>query len=106
MMRYKAAFVVLLLPAGTALAASSDAWQEFAATVQAKCLTAAKSVIEAPQAIVDPYGSERYGLAIVTGKAKGADTTISHICVMDKETQTAELGSELTADQVAVTAGH
>lgn len=66
----------------------------------------AESIIEAPQAIVDPYGSERFGLAIVTGKAKGADATISHICVMDKETRTAELGSELTVDQVAVTAGH
>ena len=106
MLKYKATFVVLLLPAGTALAASSEAWQEFAATVQAKYLAAAESIIEAPQAVVDPYGSERFGLAIVTGKAKGADATISHICVMDKETQTAELGSELTADQVAVTAGH
>ena len=105
MLKYKAAAVVLLLSTGSPLAASSDAWQEFAATVQEKCLAAAESVIEAPQAVVDPYGSERFGLAIVTGKAKGADTTISHICVMDKETQAAELGSELAADQVAVKTG-
>ena len=53
--------------------------------------------------IMDPYGSESYGLALVSGKAKGAKQTISTICVFDKKTKKAEVGSELSADQVKVT---
>jgi hypothetical protein len=94
-----------ILPgAGTAEASSDDAWAAFAQTVEAKCLAAAKDTLDAPRVVVDPFGSERYGLAIVTGKAKGTMTTVSHICVMDKQTEAAELGSELGAEQVVVPA--
>ncbi len=95
-----AAFTSLIaLPAA---ASSGDAWQEFAADVQAKCLAASKDTIMGAKAVVDPTGSEHYGLAILTGKAKGTETTISHICVYDKKTKAVELGSELSADSVKV----
>ncbi|MFN7103731.1 MAG: hypothetical protein ACK4N1_14035 [Pseudorhizobium sp.] len=94
----------LALGAGTAEASSDDAWAAFAQTVEAKCLAAARDMLDAPRAEVDPFGSERYGLAIVTGTAKGTTTTVSHICVMDKQTEAAELGSELSADRVVVPA--
>ena len=97
------AALALLLAAGSASAASGDAWEEFARTVEEKCLAAAADMIEAPRALVDPFGSERFGLAIVTGKAKGADAAISHICVMDKQSETVELGSELSGDDLRVT---
>ena len=103
--RITPATVALVLAAGSASAASGEAWDDFARTVEEKCIAAATDVIEKARAVVDPFGSERFGLAIVTGKAKGADITISHICVMDKQGGTVELGSELSADQVRVAAG-
>lgn len=93
----------LALGAGHAQASSEDAWAAFAQTVETNCLAAAKDRLDGAQAVVDPFGSERFGLAIVTGTAKGTTTTVSHICVMDKQTEAAELGSELGADQVTVT---
>ena len=82
--------------AGPALAASEDAWEAFRADVAAKCLTAAGPLFETATATVDPFGSESYGLALVTGPAKGATaTTVSAICVYDKQAKTVEIGGEL-----------
>jgi hypothetical protein len=94
-----AAFSSLALPAA---ASSDDAWKEFVADVQTACLSASKDMIEDAKVVVDPVGSENYGLAILTGKAKGADATISHICVYDKKTKAVELGSELAGDTLKV----
>jgi hypothetical protein len=88
--------------AGAAQASSDDAWSAFAKEVEQKCLAAAKGTIEAPKAVVDPYGSEKFGLAIVTGKAKGAKVQSSHICVMDKKTKAVELGGELGPEVLKV----
>jgi hypothetical protein len=94
-----AAFSTLALPAA---ASSDDAWKEFVADVQTACLGAGKDMIEDAKVVVDPVGSENYGLAVLTGKAKGADATISHICVYDKKTKAVELGSELAGDTLKV----
>lgn len=102
-MRLTVLAFTLLLAASPALASSDEAWAEFASEVETRCLEAAAPTLENAKAVVDPFGSERFGLAILTGKAKGADATVSHICVMDKQTLTVELGSELTADVVEVT---
>lgn len=86
--------------AGTALAASDDAWDAFRADVEAKCLAAAEPLFASASAIaeVDPFGSESYGLALVTGPARGAEeTTIRAICVYDKQAKTVEIGGELPA---------
>ena len=100
----KQATLILLasLFAYPAAASSGDAWKEFAAEVQAKCLGAAGSAIEDAKVVVDPFGSERYGLAIVSGKAKGTDTHISQICVYDKSTKMVQIGSELSDDVVKI----
>ncbi|ATN33332.1 hypothetical protein ACO34A_05880 [Rhizobium sp. ACO-34A] len=94
------AFFALAAPA---LASSDGAWEEFAADVKKKCLDAAEPMIEKAAIAVDPFGSERFGLAVLSGKAKGGDATVSHICVYDKQAQTVEIGSELTADTISVT---
>lgn len=94
-----AAFASLAFPAA---ASSDDAWKEFVADVQTACLAGARDMIEDAKAVVDPVGSENYGLAILTGKAKGADATVSHICVYDKKTKAVELGSELAGDTLKV----
>ncbi len=46
-------------------------------------------------AVVDPFGSEHYGLALVTGRPKGANGFVTHICVYDKQSKAVEIGSEL-----------
>jgi hypothetical protein len=87
-----AALASLTLPA---LAATPDAWEAFRDEVKAACLEAAKPLFEAAVADVDPFGSESYGLALVHGKAKGADAEIRAICVFDKKSKKAEIGGEL-----------
>ncbi|KQS96409.1 MULTISPECIES: hypothetical protein [unclassified Rhizobium] len=88
-----------LLPVA-ALASSDDAWEAMRADVSAKCLEAAAGSIEAPQAVVDPFGSESFGLALVSGKPKGAEGKVSQICVYNKQTKAVELGGELTEDML------
>jgi len=94
-MRSALVLVLSVLPAASVLASSDDAWQQFRADVEAACLEAAAAMFEAPKANVDPFGSEHYGLALVTGRAKGADAEIASICVYDKQTKAAEIGGEL-----------
>ncbi|MFP3544156.1 hypothetical protein SB748_11830 [Rhizobium sp. SIMBA_035] len=94
--------VSLLLPlcAGSAFASSDDAWKDFAADVEAKCKAAATVSIDEARAVVDPFGSEHYGLALVTGRPKGANGFVTHICVYDKQSKAAEIGSELQTDKL------
>lgn len=96
------AVVLANLLALPAVASSDDAWQEFAADVKAKCLAATEGMVENAKIVVDPFGSESYGLAIISGKAAGADATISHICVYDKQAKTVEIGGEITTDAVKI----
>jgi ABC-type amino acid transport substrate-binding protein len=84
-----------LLGAAPACAASDDAWEAFRKDVADKCLEAATDLFAAPVATVDPFGSQSYGLALIRGKAKGADADIAAICVYDKKTQQVEIGGEL-----------
>jgi hypothetical protein len=79
-------------------ASSDDAWAAFRADVEAACLKAAEPLFQSAAAVVDPFGSKSYGLALIKGKAKGADTEIAAICVYDKKTKAAEIGGELPAD--------
>jgi hypothetical protein len=83
-----------LLAASAAHASSDDAWAEFAAEVEQACLTASADFVTNAQVIVDPFGSESYGLAIVTGD-NPAGLTSSIICVFDKQTKAVEIGGEL-----------
>lgn len=101
-----AAIVILtasLLPTAV-LASTDDAWEALRADVSAKCLEAAAGSMEAPQAVVDPFGSESFGLALISGKPKGAEGRISQICVYNKQTKAVELGGELTEDMLKTSA--
>jgi hypothetical protein len=103
MPRLSKAIFLLLCSAAPALASSDDAWQEFAKEVGDKCLEAAAPMLEGARVAVDPFGSERFGLAVLSGKAKGADVSVSYVCVMDKQSRAVELGSELPAETLGVT---
>lgn len=84
--------------AAPASAASDDAWEVFRKAVETACLAAAEPLFASPSVRVDPFGSASYGLALVTGTAKGADAEIAAICVYDKETKAVEIGGELPAN--------
>ncbi len=92
---------------GHAAHASSDgAWAQFATAVEKACIKSASSQIENGRAVVDPYGSAKYGLAIVTGRPSGVPKTkkladISVICVYDKKTKAAEVGGEIEVGKIA-----
>jgi hypothetical protein len=71
-------FVVL---GACATASSPDAWDAFRKQVAKACAVAAD--LDAPAVTVDPFGTETYGLASVTGLADdGTERTI--ICVVRK----------------------
>lgn len=94
-MKRSAAIIAFTLCATTvAFASSDDAWAEFAAEVETGCLEATTGFFDSASAVVDPFGSESYGLAIVTGETP-AGTTASILCVFDKQTKAVEIGGEL-----------
>nr|WP_275791048.1 hypothetical protein [Rhizobium gei] len=70
------------------------------ADVAEKCLAAAAGSIEKPRVVVDPFGSQSFGLALVSGKPQGAKGRITQICVYNKQTKTVELGGELTREML------
>lgn len=84
-----------LASAHGASAATEAEWQAFREDVRSKCAVAAEPLFETMEIFVDPFGSQSYGLALIRGKARGADVTISSICVYDKQAQTVEIGGEL-----------
>lgn len=89
------AILAVTLPLATAAhAASGDAWAEFAAEVEQSCITAADGFVSNATAVVDPFGSESFGLAVVTGETPDGVSS-SLICVFDKQTKAVEIGGEL-----------
>lgn len=100
------ATALVIASAGGAHASSDAAWTDFQTEVSKACIAAAEGLIANGRALVDPHGSEHFGLAVVTGPAKGTETTtktlVSAICVFDKQTRKAEIGGEIPADRLKV----
>lgn len=86
--------MLVLLPADRVLASSGEAWEEFRAEVANACT----ALVEAPEGAgleveVNPFGSERYGAALVTVIHDANDETSDDrmICIFDKQTGAVEL---------------
>ena len=94
MVKQLAVLAVTLATIGGASAASGDAWAEFAAEVEQGCLAATEGVFAEANAVVDPFGSESYGLAIVSGTFPSGGSA-SILCVFNKQTKAVEIGGEL-----------
>lgn len=92
--------ISVTLAHSAAFASSDDAWEAMRADVSAKCLAAAAASIETPSAVVDPFGSQNFGLALISGKQMGAEGTVTQICVYNKQTKAVELGGELTDEML------
>ncbi|MBB1250693.1 hypothetical protein [Rhizobium sp. G21] len=86
----------------TASASSPDAWAKFNEDVKTKCAEAAKAEFRRVEVVVDPTGSETYGLALVHGRLKAEKARGAALCVVDKKTGKAEIGTVLSKDVVRV----
>ncbi len=87
--------VATALAAACATASSPDAWDDFRRQVAEACTAAAK--LQDPDLRIDPYGTDSYGIASVTGGAEdGTERTV--ICVVRKSPDgivDAEIGAGL-----------
>lgn len=86
------AAALTLLNVIPAAASSDGAWQQMRADISTKCLaqqkkfgSAGKTAIE-----VNPFGSDRFGVAILTTKLKVGGTERA-VCIYDKTAKTVEL---------------
>jgi hypothetical protein len=88
--------LLFALPSG-ARASSDDAWTSFRADVTTACSAQAKKLYTNPIVVVDPFGSDSYGVALIyarTPAPKGAphdNSLTTAVCVYDKKTHKAEL---------------
>ena len=89
--------LLLTLAASPALASTDEAWDQFRADVEKACTALAPT--EGETSIeVNPFGSERYGAAllITTLPDGGADR---YVCIYDKQAGTAEMTAPFTPPQ-------
>ena len=83
------ASALLLALAAPALGSSDDAWAEFRAQVEEACRAQLAEVSGEASIVVNPFGSESYGAAVVSvASGSGSDRMI---CIYSKATGTAEL---------------
>lgn len=72
------------LSAGGVAASSDDAWEEFRTEVRDSCIAAA-DLGAAAEVLVDPFGTESYGVAL----SRNADGIV--VCIFDKQSRTTEV---------------
>jgi hypothetical protein len=81
----------------TPLQASSEAaWDEFRANVKKGCEAAVSDRLVKPTFVIDPHGTETYGVAVAKGRSKYGKARLMIVCVFDKKTQKTETSNELT----------
>lgn len=83
---------------GSAWASTDEAWADFRADVERACRAATESQLTIERIQVDPFGSAHYGLAVISGTEAGSATQRSVVCVYDKHTREAEIGTPLDLD--------
>lgn len=78
-----------------AAASTDEAWKEFRAKVEEACRAQLAEVEGETTILVNPFGSESYGAAVVSvATASGSDRMI---CIFDKATGAAELTAPFDA---------
>lgn len=83
------------LAATPLLASSEDAWKEFRANVQKGCEAAVGDRLVKPTYVVDPFGTENYGVAIARGPSSYDKASHVIVCVFDKKTRKTEATQEI-----------
>ncbi|WP_265519923.1 hypothetical protein [Nitratireductor luteus] len=90
----------LLLSSAAASASSADAWEEFRADVETKCIAAVPDNITEATAWVHDTGTESFGVAVVSGKSSPDGARYSYFCVYDKQSGGVELTPQVEANEL------
>ncbi len=80
----------LLLAAAPALASSEEEWLKFRENVSTACLALATELTN-PEIQVNPFGSETYGVALLTTAPADGTAPETYACIYGKTDGTAEL---------------
>jgi hypothetical protein len=88
-------FLILLSATPLVFASSSDKWEALRLDIETAC----RALVADPGAVaieVNPFGSDSYGVALVT--LTGEAGTDRMVCVYDKQTGKAELTAPFAAE--------
>ena len=90
-----AGLALIVLALDRSRASAPDAWEEMQKKVAPECRALALAGdFKTASVQVDPFGTESYGLALVTGTVKNTTQEARALCAMDKKTGKAELGGD------------
>lgn len=79
-----------------ASASSGDAWQAMRDRLRTGCASKATAIgLGRIEINVDPFGSQSYGIAIVTKRGADRKQNVSYICIMAKKTGAFEISGEV-----------
>lgn len=90
------ALAPFLHPFSHAHASSPAAWDEFRQKVETSCRDAAEGRMDVGAIRIDPFGTQSYGVAILTEAGSGGG---ERVCVVDKQTGAAELSEPVEATE-------
>lgn len=85
-----------------AFASSSDAWGDFRADVKAKCVAALPEKLRNEAVFVDEFGTEKYGIALISGRPAKEKVRVTFACVYDKQAKTAQVTGSIGPEFVRV----
>ncbi len=95
MLRTWLGFVIALGMSAPASPSSGDAWQAMRDGLRNGCLSKAIEMgLGRIEINVDPFGSQSYGIAVLTRRGAGRKQDLAYVCVMDKRKMTFEIGGE------------
>jgi hypothetical protein len=96
MLRIWLGFVIGLGMLAPASASSGDAWQAMRDKLRTGCLSEARAMgLGRIEINVDPFGSQSYGVAVLTKRGGGRKHNLAYVCIMDKKTGAFEIGGEV-----------
>lgn len=90
------ALAPFLHPFQHAHASSEQAWDDFRQTVEQACRAAADGRMTVENIRIDPFGTQSYGVAILTEAGSGGG---ERVCVVDKTSGAVELSEPMQATQ-------
>lgn len=83
----------MIVPAS---ASSGGAWQAMRDKLHTGCVSRATAMgLRRIEVNVDPFGSQSYGIAILTKRGASRKQNVAYVCVMDKKRGAFEIGGEL-----------
>ena len=83
----------MIVPAS---ASSGDSWQAMRDKLRTGCLSEAAAMgLGRIEISADPFGSQSYGIAVLTKRGGDRRRNLAYVCVMDKKTGAFEIGGEV-----------